>query len=71
MNKRVLSPRRYIKMTVKELTEANERLQVEIVDKQAQLKRKDGKQVKQNRQCKMTTAVQKATQKLLQTAFTI
>ena len=57
-------------MTIRELTEANEMLKEEFAEMQVQIKRTEGEQEKQNRQYKMTNAVQRTTQKLLQTALT-
>jgi DNA repair exonuclease SbcCD ATPase subunit len=60
-----------LEMTIKELTDAIERLKAEIAEMQVQLKRAGEDREKENKEFQMTVADQRATQKLLTAALNI
>merc|ERR1712232_1508401 len=57
--------------TIKELTEAIDKLKAEIAEMQVQLKRAGEDREKENKEFQMTVADQRATQKLLTAALNI
>jgi chromosome segregation ATPase len=60
-----------LEMTIKELTDAIEKLKAEIAEMQVQLKRAGEDREKENKEFQMTVADQRATQKLLTAALNI
>jgi len=60
-----------LEMTIKELTDAIEKLKAEIQEMQVQLKRAGEDREKENKEFQMTVADQRATQKLLTAALNI
>jgi chromosome segregation ATPase len=60
-----------LEMTIKELTDAIEKLKSEIAEMQVQLKRAGEDREKENKEFQMTVADQRATQKLLTAALNI
>merc|ERR1719159_66522 len=60
-----------LEMTIKELTEAIDKLKTEIAEMQVQMKRAGEDREKENKEFQMTVADQRATQKLLTAALNI
>merc|ERR1719465_311233 len=60
-----------LEMTIKQLTEAIDKLKAEIAEMQVQLKRAGEDREKENKEFQMTVADQRATQKLLSAALNI
>merc|ERR1711871_1700798 len=60
-----------LEMTIKQLTEAIDKLKAEIAEMQVQLKRAGEDREKENKEFQMTVADQRATQKLLTAALNI
>merc|ERR1711870_85710 len=60
-----------LEMTIKQLTEAIDKLKAEIAEMQVQLKRAGEDREKENKEFQMTVADQRETQKLLQAALNV